>query len=87
MLFYLLFSIQIDAMTVDHSFLIFARCLCVYSLQAAVMRKVITSQAGGRTDVMGLAMALRATRLQHAARFPVHVKQQVRWKNERCIWK
>ena len=34
---------------------------------AQIMRKLLMSK-GGRSDVLGLAMALRATRLQHATR-------------------
>jgi hypothetical protein len=44
---------------------------------AQIMRQLLLSRGEGRTDVMGLAMALRATRLQHAALHPLYIKQQL----------
>ena len=45
--------------------------------QAFAMRQILLTKGRGRIDVMGLAMALRSTRLQHATRLPTHLKQQL----------
>jgi len=45
--------------------------------QARLMRQLIMHKSGGRLDVMSLAMTLRATRLQHAARLSVPLKHQL----------
>ena len=45
--------------------------------QAFAMRQILLTKGRGRVDVMGLAMALRSTRLQHASRLPTHLKQQL----------
>ena len=39
--------------------------------QSALLRSLIMQKSGGRVDILGLAMALRATRLQHASRLTV----------------
>lgn len=44
---------------------------------SAVMRQLLMRKSEGRRDVSTLAMALRATRLQHVTRKPVHLKHQL----------
>ena len=46
---------------------------------AEMLRKAIYQRAGGSTDVLGLSMALRTARLQHASRLglPAHLKHQL----------
>ena len=38
--------------------------------QSALLRHIILKKSGGRVDILGLSMALRATRLQHATQLP-----------------
>jgi len=50
--------------------------------EAGLMRSVLMQKGDGRQDVMGLALALRATRLQHANKLPSYLRQQIAI--ERC---
>jgi hypothetical protein len=45
--------------------------------QAATMRRLLELKTGGRKDVATLAMALRATRIQHVQRLPTYLRQQL----------
>jgi len=45
--------------------------------QARMMRSLFVHKSGSRKDVLGLTMALRATRLQHAGRLPPALRQQL----------
>lgn len=45
--------------------------------EAGLMRSVLMQKGDGRQDVMGLALALRATRLQHANKLPSYLRQQI----------
>ena len=48
-----------------HLFSLFLHLLIIFILifsQAQIMRQLLLAKGGGRTDVLGLAMALRATR-------------------------
>jgi ppGpp synthetase/RelA/SpoT-type nucleotidyltranferase len=45
--------------------------------QSSMMRHLIMRKSGGRTDVLGLSMALRATRLQHANSLGLNSKHQL----------
>ena len=44
---------------------------------AAQMRQLLTRQAGGRRDVLTLAMTLRAARLQHVSAMPTVLRHQM----------
>lgn len=45
--------------------------------QARMMRRLFIHKSEGRKDVLGLTMALRATRLQHASRLTPALRQQL----------